>query len=226
MERASARLHDDGDEVELAAVGRRLARSREPVVGRVELGAGGGRLRPRVRAAHELDRPRVGLRLVQRYPARDHLRRDEVVRVRRVLVEPDRLRPRRLPEDVVLEDPHAAVAGELGGEAPRSLRKHLRGDDRVGLPRVAELPRAVLGIAPGHPVDLVRPNAGLVLALEESEVALAQPLECTLRDQTFFDDEESVAPEGLDLLGGELVDHRRRGHRRHVTGSSRRVSDR
>ena len=96
-------------------------------------------------------------------------------------MEADRLRPRRLPEDVVLEDPHAAVAGELRSEATGALGEHLRRDDGVGLPRVAELPRAVLGVAPRHPVHLVRPDAGLVLAVEEPEVALAQELESASR---------------------------------------------
>ena len=105
-------------------------------------------------------------------------------------MEADRLRPGRLPEDVVLKDAHAAVAGELCCEPPRPLGEHLRGDDVVGLPRVAELARAVLGVAPRHPVHLVRPDPGLVLALEEPEVALAQELERALGDEAFLDDQE------------------------------------
>ena len=124
----------------------------------------GRRLRPRVRAADELERSGIGLRLVERDPARDHLRRNEIVRVRGVLVEADRLRARRLPEHVVLEDAHPAVAHELRRESARSLREHLRRDDVVGLPRVAELACSVLGIAAGDPVHLVRPDPGLVLA--------------------------------------------------------------
>jgi hypothetical protein len=124
-------------------------------------------------------------------------------------VEPDRFRSRRLPEDVVLEDADAAVAGELRGEPPDALREHLRRDDRVGLPRVAELSRAVLGVAPRHPVHLVGPDAGLVLALEEREVALAEPLERALGDEPFLDDEEAVALELLDLLRRERLDQER-----------------
>ena len=115
-------------------------------------------------------------------------------------MEADRLRPRRLPEDVVLEDAHAAVARELRGEAAGPLGEHLRGDDGVRLPRVAELPRAVLGVAPGHPVHLVRADPGLVLAVEERDVALAEQLEPALGDEPFLDDEEAVAPERLDLI--------------------------
>ena len=44
-------------------------------------------------------------------------------------MEADRLRARRLPEHVVLEQPHAAVAGELRREPARALGEHLRGDD-------------------------------------------------------------------------------------------------
>ncbi len=42
---------------------------------------------------------------------------------------------------------------------------------------------------------------GLVLAVEERDVALAQQLEPALRDQPFLDDQEAVMPKGLDLLG-------------------------
>ncbi len=115
----------------------------------------------------------------------------EVVRVGRVLVEADRLRPWRLPEDVVLEDPHAPVAGELGGKSARPLGKDLRGDHVVGLPCVAELPRAVLGIASGNPVHLVGPDARLVLAVEQRDVALAEQLEPALGDEAFLDDRGS-----------------------------------
>ena len=115
-------------------------------------------------------------------------------------MEADRLRARRLPEHVVLEDPHAAVAGELRGEAAGPLGEHLRGDDVVRLPRVAELPRAVLGVAAGNPVHLVRPDPGLVLAVEEGDVALPQQLEPALGDETLLDDEEAVLPKAFDLL--------------------------
>ena len=108
-------------------------------------------------------------------------------------MEPDRLRPGRLPEDVVLEDAHTAIAGELGGETSCPLGEHLRGDDVVGLPRVAELPRAVLGVAAGHPVHLVGPDARLVLAVEQRDVALAEQLEPALGDEPLLEDQEAVA---------------------------------
>jgi hypothetical protein len=162
-----------------------------------------------VRAADELERARVRLRHVERDPARDHLGRDEVVGVRRVLVEPDRLRAGRLPEHVVLEDPDAAVAGELRGEATGPLGEHLRGHDRVRLPGIAQLPGAILGVAAGDPVDLVRANPGLVLAVEEGDVALPEQLEPALGDETIVDDEEAVLPKAFDLLRRERVDQER-----------------
>jgi hypothetical protein len=124
-------------------------------------------------------------------------------------VETDRLRARRLPEDVVLEDADAAVAGELRGEAAGPLGEHLRGDHGVGLPRVAELARPILGVASGNPVHLVGPDARLVLAVEELEVALAEELQPALRDEAFLDDQEAVALECLDLLVGERLDQER-----------------
>jgi hypothetical protein len=124
-------------------------------------------------------------------------------------VEPDRLRAGRLPEDVVLEDPHAAVAAELRREASRALGEHLRRDDRVGLPRIAELPCSVLGVAARHPVDLVRTDAGLVLADEELQVPLAEEVEPALRYEPFLDDEKAVPGERLDLLRGERLGQER-----------------
>jgi hypothetical protein len=108
-----------------------------------------------------------------------------------------------------LEDPHAAVAGELRGEATGPLREHLRGDDRVRLPRVAELTRPVLRIASRNPVHLVRPDPGLVLAVEEGDVALPEQLEPALGDETIVDDEEAVLPKAFDLLRRERVDQER-----------------
>src|SRR4029079_7731227 len=117
---------------------------------------------------------------------------------------------RRLPEDVVLEDAHAVVAGELRCETARPLRAHLCRDDRVGLPRIAELARSVFRITARNPVHLVGPNPGLVLALEQLHVALLQQLEPTLGDEPFLDDEETVVPDRLDLLRRERLDHGRR----------------
>jgi hypothetical protein len=124
-------------------------------------------------------------------------------------VEADRLRARRLPEHVVLEDADAAVARKLRGEPSGALGENLRRDDGVRLPRVAELARTVLGVAPRDPVHLVRADAGLVLGLEEAEVAVAQSLEPALGHESFLDDQEPVSPKGLDLLGGERVDQER-----------------
>jgi hypothetical protein len=76
-------------------------------------------------------------------------------------------------------------------------------------PRVAELACAVLHVAARHPVHLIRADAGLVLALEEPKVALAQQLEPALRDEPFLDDQEAVVPERLDLLEREFVDQER-----------------
>jgi hypothetical protein len=101
------------------------------------------------------------------------------------------------------------VAGELCREPARTLGQHLRGDDRVGLPRVAELARSILRIAAGNPVDLIRADARLVLALEQLEVPLAEQLEPALGDEPLLDDEEPVVAERLDLLGREGLDQER-----------------
>ena len=126
-------------------------------------------------------------------------------------MEADRLRPRRLPEDVVLKDAHAAVAHQPRGQPSDPLRQHLRGDDGVGLPCVAELARPVIRVAARDPVHLVGPDAGLVLAVEEAEVPLAQEPERGGWHEAVLDEQEAVPPERLDLLGGERLDHRRAG---------------
>ena len=124
-------------------------------------------------------------------------------------MEADRLRPGRLPEDVVLEDAHAVIAGELRCETARPLREHLCRDDRVGLPRIAELARSVFRITARNPVHLVGPNPGLVLALEQREVALAETFERAGGDEALLDDQEPVLPECLDLLLRERLDQER-----------------
>jgi hypothetical protein len=124
-------------------------------------------------------------------------------------VEADRLRPRRLPEHVVLEDPNTAVAGELCGEAPGPFGEHLGRDDVVGLPRVAELAGAVVRISSRNPVHLVGTDACLVFTVEERQVASAEELESALRHEALLDDEEAVSLERLDLLAGERFDQER-----------------
>jgi hypothetical protein len=124
-------------------------------------------------------------------------------------MESDRLRARRLPEDVVLQDPNAAVSGQLGGDSPRALRENLRGNHGVRFPRVAQLPRTVLGVATGNPVHLVGADSRFILSVEEQEVALAEKLEATLGDEPFLDDQEAVLSEALDMLRAELVDQER-----------------
>jgi hypothetical protein len=129
-------------------------------------------------------------------------------------VEADRLRPGRLPEHVVLEDPHPRVVHQLGGESADPRRQDLRRDHGVRAPGVAQLPGAVLRIASLDPVDLVRLDPRLVLAVEQPEVALLQELQRLVGDQAFLDHEEAVAVERLDLLGGERVDQVRHRYER------------
>src|SRR5439155_409482 len=102
-----------------------------------------------------------------------------------------------------LEDPDAAIPHELGRQTPDPLREHLCRDHGVGLPRVAELACPILGVAPRHPVHLVRANARLVLACKEGLVALAQQLEYPLGNETLIEDEEAVPVPG-SLVALEL----------------------
>jgi len=86
--------------------------------------------------------------------------------------------------------------------------EHLRRDRVVRLPAVADLPRAVLRVAPGNPVDLVGLDAGLVLAVEEPLVPLPKERQRAVGDKPLVDDQEAVPVEGRDLLGREGVDRR------------------
>ena len=131
----------------------------------------------------------------------------EELEVRGVLVAEQRLARRRLPDHVVLDQPQAREAGERGAERRVALGQHGRGQGAVGLPDVAELARAV-GRAGGRVVvDLVGREAGLPLVLEAAVEALAHALDLVVAEPA-LDDEEAVAPIGVDLLLGRL--HRRR----------------
>jgi hypothetical protein len=80
------------------------------------------------------------------------------------------------------------------------LAQHLRGDQVVGPPPVADLAGAVLGIPAASPVDLVGLNAGGVVTREEGVEALAQDPYASVRDEALLDDQEAVVVEAVDLL--------------------------
>ena len=119
-----------------------------------------------------------------------------------------RLARRRLPDHVVLQQPHARLAGELGGEARVALGERDVGEPAVGLPDVAQLARAVGRRDARRVVDLVGREARLPLVLEAGVEALARPLDLVVREPA-LDDQEAVALVLLDLLG-------RRVGRRHA----------
>src|SRR5712691_879155 len=126
-----------------------------------------GGARPPMRAGCVRDRAGLRRGVVERDPARNHLRRKDVVEVASVLVHAERLRTRRLPNAVVLNDPYPVPPDQRRGEPARPLRERLGGDAWIGLPAVADLTGAILGIASGDPVHLVWANPGLVAAGEQ-----------------------------------------------------------
>ena len=201
------RLHDDRHEVELGPFGA-AARGPASQSSGAWNSERGRCLRPGVRSAHELDRACIRPRLVQRDPAGDHLRRDEVVRVGGVLVEADRLRSGRLPEDVVLEDPHAAVSASRAASLP------VRSESTCAATTVSDFQAlqswrvrsSGRGPAPSSPRRGGSPSrTGRRRAARSArEAARARGW-----DETFLDDEKAVSPERLDLLGCERVDQDR-----------------
>jgi hypothetical protein len=209
VEGRTACLHDDRDELRLDARGCGAADGLEPVGRSVKLAAVLGRARPAVRARGEGDRARLGRRVVEGDPARDHLRRDDVIEVAPVLVHAERLRPGRLPDAVVLEEPHAFPPHQLGGEAARSFREHLVRDGEVRLPAVADLARAVLGVAARDPVHLVGPDPRLVVAREETVEPLPEPLDGSGVDEPLGHDHEPVTAERGELCFAPTIEHRR-----------------
>ena len=199
MERRAARRNLDRHHVGLDVGRAHLVHPGQPVVGRVERVAG-RQLTPGVRAARVVDRARVGRGLVERHPARRHVRRLEERHVGRVLVREQRLARRRLPDHVVLQQPHARRAGQLGGEARVALGERDAREPAVGLPHVAQLARAVGRRDARRVVDLVGRETRLPLVLEARVEALARPLDLVVREPA-LDDQEAIARVLLDLLG-------------------------
>ena len=176
MERRAARRHLDRHHLGLDAGRPHLVHPAEPVLRRVERVARRQRA-PGVRAARVVDRAGVGRRLVERHPAGRHVRRLEERHVGRVLMGQQRLARGRLPDHVVLQQPHARLAGELGREAGVALGERDAREPAVGLPDVAELARAVGRRDAGRVVDLVGREPGLPLVLEAGVEALARALD-------------------------------------------------
>ena len=111
-----------------------------------------------------------------------------------------RLARGRLPDHVVLQQPHAGLAGELRGEARIALLQRDVGKPAIGLPDVAELARAVGRRHARRVVDFVGREAGLPLVLEAGVEALLRALDLVVREPA-LDDQEAVALVLLDLLG-------------------------
>ena len=81
VKRGAARRHSIGTRSSSAPAGRhRRPGMRQPVVGGMEAAAQTG-VRPPVRAAHVIDRARVGRGVIERHPAGDHVGRIEVIKV-------------------------------------------------------------------------------------------------------------------------------------------------
>jgi hypothetical protein len=83
----------------------------------------------------------------------------------------------------------------------------------VGLPAVADLPRPIFRVPAGHPVHLVRADAGLVASREEGLESLPELGDRLLVDESLFDDDEAVALERVELLRAPLFDRHARGRR-------------
>ena len=177
VERGAAGRHLDRHQLELHA--RRASTSRtcaEPVVGGVELPPCAG-VRPVVRAADVVDRPGVGVRVVERHPAGGHVRRRRS--------SPGTRRPggRAAPCPTAASRsrcPGAAAAraaGERGAElaVPRGERRWRRASGRpsrrctAGASGRAACRRVV--------VDLVGRQARLPLVGEAAREVLAQALD-------------------------------------------------
>src|SRR5439155_12631101 len=159
-----------------------------------------GRPRPPLRPGRVRDRTSLRRGVVQRDPAGDHLRRDEVIEVAPVLMHAERLRTRRLPDAVVLDDPYAVPPHQRRSEPACPLPEHLGRDAPVGLPAVADLTGAILGVASRDPVHLVWANPGLVAAGEQRLEPFTQERDGVVRDEALFHDDEAVAPELVALL--------------------------
>ena len=145
MKHGGARRHFDRDDLVVADAGggRRPLQICQGIVGRMEL-RDRRRDRPAMRTAHIFDRALMGLRVVERHPAGQHLAGHDPFVVAVVLVKSQRLGSRRLPDDVVLADARAGPAAQARGGFADVGPQHEGGDGEVGLPGIADLPGQVL----------------------------------------------------------------------------------
>jgi hypothetical protein len=157
------------------------------------------RVRPLVGAADVFHGAAFRRRVVERYPAAHPVGGVGPQFIGGILVVTERLRARRLPEDVVLREPGAVPAAKLRAGSPDARVQDHGRDQPVRLPRVADLPDAILRVPAGLPVPLIGPQPRLELSREEIHVALRHLGRAPGIDD-LADGNEAVGMEGGRLL--------------------------
>src|SRR5580700_6039855 len=155
MEHAPPRRNLDRDQLDAGTDGGGgMAKALAVVLRRVELPER-RKSSPAVRAARVLDGAASGACVVERHPAGDEACGDDPVAVAVVLMEAEGLRARWLPEYVILSDARAWPSRQRRAQASHLLFEHDPRNGPVGLPAVADLPRAIRRVPPLAPVPFV-----------------------------------------------------------------------
>ena len=151
---------------------------------------------PAMRAARVLDRAASGGRVVQRHPAGGESGGDHPFAVAVVLMEAERFRARRLPDDVVLTDAGAAPAGQRAQMRPISSLSTIRAIVRSDF-QPFNLASTIGRVAPVTPIPFIRIEAGLELTSKQRFEAAARTLDSSRGEA--LDNEEPVGSELFDL---------------------------
>ncbi len=155
-----------------------------------------------MRAPHIFDRTLMGFRVVESDPAGKHFRWHDPIVVAVVLMEAERLCPRRFPDNIVLPDPRARPAAQFCRCPAYVGSQHDRCYDKIRFPSVADLPSEIVAIPPQAPIPLIGIEPRLELARKQGFETASRRLDRRPVKNVFYS-YEPIPVELLDIVLGE-----------------------